>query len=367
MKIDNQFKVLYVRSTSGFYGAEKVISSLLGYFKISKIQCELICLENMTAESERLSYVIKDMGVDNISFKTSKKFDFSIIKKIKLHIINNDFGVIHTHDYKSLFYLFFISKTLNLPLIHHMHGALGNTLNEKIYGFIERILVSFVDKCIVVSHKQMDELKSDIFITPEVLFLENGIEINNDQKIRNQSRIFTISMVARFTAEKNHILALQAMSILISKNIDFIFNIYGNGPLHHDVEEYIKLNNLSEHVFLKGYLHDIEAAYTCTDLLLITSTTEGLPMTLLESMSYGIPSVSTKVGEIPNVLSEGECGLLVDFNAESIADTIQLLIDNKDQYDLLSDNAYRHVVNHYSINMQGDKLVNIYNECIKSC
>ena len=364
MKSDNQLKVLFVRSTSGFYGAEKVISSLLGFFKISEIPCELVCLENMTSESERLSDVINNVDVKTISFKSNKKFDFSIIKKIKSYVINNNIKIIHTHDYKSLFYLFFISKSLKLPLIHHMHGALGNTINEKIYGFIERVLMSFVDKCVVVSHKQMDVLNNDLFITPEVCFIENGIEIHSDSDVKIKSDIFRISMVARFTAEKNHLLALDAILLLKSKNSNFILNLYGDGPLYRDIGNYIKSNDLSEHVFLKGYLDDIELAYKNTDLLLITSSTEGLPMSLLEAMSYRIPAVSTKVGEIPNVLLNGDCGMLIDSDSESIALAIQSLIENADMYYDLSENAYRHVVEKYSVKIQADKLLDLYKECL---
>lgn len=356
--------ILHVRSTIGFYGAEKVIFNLLPALQDKNLKVRLVSIEGSQSSSGILADKMRSSGIETLPVKCLSRYDSEVVNEIDVYIKNNNINIIHTHDYKSFFYLYFLSKRYRIPLVHHMHGTLGNSVSEKLYSIIEKTLCLFVSKVLVVSRSQLNKL----FFYPHIEFIRNGIIL--PEKIRHYtnclSKSLHVSIVARLTPEKQHLLAIQSIEKLIKENSKYnvILNIYGDGPLSSELVKYVDTQNLHNNVIFNGFVDNIEEVYLKTDVLLICSKTEGLPMCLLEAMSYGVPVISTRVGEVTDIVSKSNSGILVYNNVTDISDAILNYICDNNKLIIDSSNARKYVENNYTIDKQASSIIKIYKKIL---
>jgi glycosyltransferase involved in cell wall biosynthesis len=106
-------------------------------------------------------------------------------------------------------------------------------------------------------------------------------------------------------------------AILVLRNKDFKFIIGGVGPLAEETRKEIAENNLTDKVTLAGWIpHEEMPAYlNKLKLLILPSSSEGVPTILLEAMSCGTPTLATPVGGIPDILKDGENGFVLPDNS----------------------------------------------------
>lgn len=324
----NRTKVLHVRSTIGMYGAEQVLLNILPVLN-ECCDVELLTLETTLAESQTLRSLVGASEVNSHHIVPKGRLDRAAMNEIKYLIESGTFNIIHCHDYKSLFYVRKIANQLGLPVIHHIHGALGNTILEKIYGLIEKYMMISVSKIFTVSMEQKNNLENSTFRYPKICQVFNGTVV---QPITNRQYFDTkelkLIMVARFTEEKNHLMALDLIEELKIRGISISLTLLGDGPLSPDIQDRIKSKSLNNEVKLVGFTRNVQTWLDQSDVLLITSKTEGMPMNMLEGMVRGLPVISTAVGEIPRLIAESKCGETF----ASLEELIELVIkvtDNK--------------------------------------
>ncbi|MEH6449001.1 MAG: glycosyltransferase [Oleispira sp.] len=318
-----KIKVLHVRSTIGMYGAEQVLLNVLPVLN-NFCEASLLTLETVLGDSATLRTLLSDLGVDTHGFIPKGRVDRQVIKSIEEQIKTAEFNVIHTHDYKSLFYVYSTLKTLNIPIVHHIHGSLGNTISEKVYAVIEKLMMRKVSRVLTVSQEQKKNIETDLFTYPEIKQVNNGTVVSSmPESNKPNLDILNLIMVARFTEEKNHLLAIDMVEKLKNLNVPVILNLLGSGPLMAVIEEIINVRNLKDCINLVGFTRDVTAWLDRSDILLITSTTEGMPLNMLEGMERGLPIISTAVGEIPRLIREANCGSTYS----TIGELIKLVMD----------------------------------------
>lgn len=302
-------RVLHVRSTIGMYGAESVVFNLLRQAKADGEHYSLICIEGMTPGSELLAEKASAYAEHVYRFVTNKRLDLNVIRQIRQKLCAYD--VVHTHDYKSLMYIscarLFFSR---LRVFHHMHGALGNSRMERIYAAIEKYLIRFVDGVITVSDVQRDTLRQQNKHLQHLKQIDNGVFVPAISPTGVAGVQLRIIMVARFTPEKDHYLALDVLASLLKEGIDAKLTLLGDGPLLENIRQRSIELALNSAVVFAGFSRDVSSWLSQADVLLISSRTEGMPMAMLEAMAAGLAVVSTPVGQIPQIINTAECGCL---------------------------------------------------------
>ncbi len=118
-------------------------------------------------------------------------------------------------------------------------------------------------------------------------------------------------------------------------------------------------------VIFAGVQTDMPAVYQAIDILAMPSLQEGLPMTLLEAMASGVPVVATPVGQIPEIVKDGETGFLVNpRDEEGLADVLQKIIDNREEkmevLKNITDNARKLVEENHSSHAMAAKYLETY-------
>lgn len=121
---------------------------------------------------------------------------------------------------------------------------------------------------------------------------------------------YAVLMVARLDPIKDHGTAIRACARAAAAVPNLRLVVVGDGPERAAVEGFIREANLGGRVTLLGTRHDVPRLLTAADTLLLTSVSEGVPLTVIEAMATGVPVVSTDVGSVADVVSHGGNGLL---------------------------------------------------------
>lgn len=137
-------------------------------------------------------------------------------------------------------------------------------------------------------------------------------------------------IVARLEPVKNQEMLLRAVDILNRNGVMLNLLVVGDGTQRNRLEALAcELNLSQERVRFLGFRHDIPNLLTAADFFVLASRDEGLPLAMLEGMSHGLPVVSTSVGGVPEVVVNGENGLLVESDdVTAMAHAIGLLVND---------------------------------------
>ena len=374
-------KVLHIRSTIGFYGAEKVLLNLLPALQTDDYQAHVLCIESAAATSDQqllsstLYTQLAQKGICVYRFTPLGKYDRKAIAQIKDLLKQHCFQLVHTHDYKSQFYFQAANDAHGLVQLHHQHGNLGNSWAEKLYGLIERWQMKNANRILCVSEQQRTSLLSSRLKLPTVQQLRNAtaaIEQHDDVMLAVSADAkscgdndFNLLMIARFTAEKNHCLAIQAIKLLRQRGVNVRLTLLGDGPLLHEITEKVLQYRLSDIVEFAGFCSSVNPWLERADALLMTSITEGMPMSMLEAMACAVPVLSTDVGEVPLLMEQASCGVIVAAEDKAIADVIVEWMNNPELAKRLGRQGRKYIETELCIQHQADTLLSIYDELIE--
>ena len=118
---------------------------------------------------------------------------------------------------------------------------------------------------------------------------------------------------------------------------------------------------MADRVLLPGYRKDAKRYLPLFSVFVLSSRTEGLPVTLLEAMQAKVPIVATRVGGVPDVLNDGEAGALVEAgNSEALAKVLEALAKDQGHPSRLAEKAYERVKECYSSERMAQEYLEIY-------
>jgi glycosyltransferase involved in cell wall biosynthesis len=139
-----------------------------------------------------------------------------------------------------------------------------------------------------------------------------------------------VGNVAALVPHKGQKHLVEAAALVVRDVPDARVVIAGEGELRASLERQIRERDLEKHVFLAGFRPDVLAVHKAFDIFVMSSVTEGLGTSLLDAMACGKPVVATRVGGIPEVVVDGETGILVaPRDHEGMARAIATLLENE--------------------------------------
>lgn len=151
----------------------------------------------------------------------------------------------------------------------------------------------------------------------------------------------TIVTVGRLDPAKNHFLLIDAFGLFVQKHPGYHLSVYGEGPLRPSIEDYIEEKGLKGKVELKGAKKNVTSYIVSAKVFVLSSKYEGMPNALIEAMCVGLPCISTKVSGATELIRSGENGILIDDNAQQLANAMSTVIDDVSFAESLAGNAVR--------------------------
>lgn len=135
-------------------------------------------------------------------------------------------------------------------------------------------------------------------------------------------------MVGRLSIQKNPLLAVRALSLV--KDLPWSLEVIGEGPLAEAMRGEVEREGLAGRVKFSGWLAaaQVSARLAASDILLMTSTSEGLPMAGIEALRHGLAIVGSRIGGLMDVVADGGNGLLCDLSPGDFAKGLRSLLQN---------------------------------------
>lgn len=313
------------------HGAENHFYSMAKQLDPAKTR-NAICL--ISAEGE----LVKDfraMGIPVTLIQKKSRYDISIIWRLRNFLKKGQFDVIHSNLFTANIWgrlAAFGLKSSFIVTVHNIHSR-HNPRQARIEIFFDRILVHLTDILINVSEEVKTSMLRDVGLPPTKLCtIENGIEFPDQKDLPSKkearetlglpenARILVV--IGRFASAKNHITFISSLVPVRERFPDLKVLLVGNGEKEAEIRGAIKKHHLEDTVLLLGLRRDIPTILSASDILVIPSIWEGLPIVMLEAMAHGTPVIATRVGGIPDALTDRVSGLLTSPDAPSLAQSM---------------------------------------------
>ncbi len=174
-----------------------------------------------------------------------------------------------------------------------------------------------------------------------------------------------IGAIGRLAPVKNHALMLKAFQRAQRKaDFDAVLVIFGDGELRSELEKECGALGIADRVVFRGWELDTARIFSDLDITCLSSVNEGLPLTLLESVAAGVPIVSTCVGGIADLLTQGIHGEMVrSGDAEALAAALWRAAQKRSRID---DTSSREIRTRYSVDSLIKYVTDIYEESLLS-
>lgn len=286
-------------------------------------------------KNTKITYMITHYNLNII--KTMLKFLINIPKLIK-NINNND--IIHMHmsergSFIRKYIIFKLSKRRNKKVIVHMHGAefkeYYSGSNKNIKSKIRELLTG-CDYVLTLGDNWNNYVKS-IDLNIKCRIFRNSVPVN-DYKVSLKDEYFNILFLAIIDKRKGIYDLVECVNILIkqysgNKKIKFI--IAGSGKDERNIKELVHKYKIEEYFEFKGWISNKEKHKVLKNshLFVLPSYNEGLPLSILEAMSYGLPIISTNVGSIDEAVIDDINGFLLEpGDVRNLVNSIMRIINN---------------------------------------
>ena len=242
------------------------------------------------------------------------------------------FDIITVQDnYYLAFLAWLIAWRYDLKLEIQIHGfEKGNFFRRLIFAFnIKRAdgirVVSQRLKQHLIDNFKISEFK--IYIIPVYSSYPHTVEGKKDYLPHDPFVFFT---VARLVPVKNISLQIKAMAGVVKRYPNVVLKIAGDGPEKNKLQQLVRGLNLQDKVIFLGQVREMRNLYKSADVFLLTSTSEGWGLVVVEAASFGLPIIMTDVGCAGEVILDQENGLIVDSNEEElVAAMAGLMLDEK--------------------------------------
>jgi glycosyltransferase involved in cell wall biosynthesis len=320
--------------------------------------------------------VTADVG--RLELKRNSRFDSRAIRSLVEFIRKQKIMIVHAHG-SSLFIATLAAAFPPHPAVV-WHAHYGRLAHEDRRAWAHRLATRRVRAVITVNHqlaewceRRLSVPKDRIWCIPNMACASGKNPEISDLPGTRGSRIVC---VANLRAEKDHLNLVRAMALVVQKFPSAHLLLAGahSDPAYSASSSYfeaVKLeiarNSLGQNISILGQRHDIAALLHGCDIGVLSSKTEGLPLSLLEYGMAGLPVVATQVGECEEVLDHGHAGLLVPPQSpRDLAEALFSLLGSRDRRVLLGERFLHRVHKLYSAKAVVERVCLVYKHLLAS-
>ncbi|HHS13723.1 MAG TPA: glycosyltransferase family 1 protein [bacterium] len=312
-------RVMMLRKSSGYYGAEHVILSLTRQLHAFGNEIIIGNIDDRRSPSSEFSEAARGINIPFINFPCSRRWDSRTIQSLSQTLVHEKIQILHTHGFKADLYGLAVSKKTGIPVVATKHGWTHAGIPVIIWEALDLLALRKLHHVIGVSRPIVRSLQRTGMRPDRLTWIPNGVKPHEEtpltavqKEIRKWGRGRLVGTVGRLSPEKGHDILIEAFGFVQSVFPDSRCVILGDGPLRQNLEKTCRKRGLDQSVRFMGYQHAVSGWYSIFDVFVLPSRREGWPVTLLEAMAAGLPIAATRVGDIPFMLHHGSSGLLTE-------------------------------------------------------
>ena len=362
--------VLYAIETSDPDGAEKMLMSLADAARTRAYRPVMCLLQEgwLADESRRCGYPTHVIPLQ-------RTIDVPWVRRACRMLAAERVDLIHSHEFAMNTYCTLLSAIAGRPCITTVHGknySSGRWHRRAAYRAVARRT-----RMIAVSEDIKEFLATDVGIPPSrITTITNGIDTQRyaaapslRAALRTELGLAAdqpvIGCVGRLEPVKGHTHLIQAARAMREKYPRAVFVLAGQGSLREALEREVQTLGLGECVRFLGYRNDVSRLLAALDIFVLPSLSEGLPLALLEAMAAGVPVVASRVGGIPEVIRDGNNGLLATpGDPGSFAEKLCVLLDRPAFAHTLGATARALVTDRFGLSAMADAYDALYRQLL---
>ena len=358
--MESKMKVMQIIPNLGLGGAEVMVENLSISLVDKGIETCVVSLYNYESPiTQRLNK--KNIPIYFINKKNG--LDLKVILSLYRLFKKEKPDVIHTHLY-ALQYAVIAAILSRVPVkVHTIHSVAekeAGKLKRKIYKVfykyfgVKPVTISPLVKETVLNEYKLPKTKVEM-VYNGIIFKGNNCKVVST----NEEKSVNIVHIGNFKKAKNHIQLIESFKIVNNTRPDTVLKLIGSGDLEGDIKGKVKELNLEKNVLFLGAQSNVYPYLEQADIFILPSIWEGMPITLIEAMSVGLPIIATRVGGIPDMIINNDSGLLVDPDTENIAEALLTLINDRNLREKLGASA-RNSSKRFSAKEMTDSYIKIY-------
>lgn len=388
-----KIRVMQIISNLDIGGAQEVVRTLaenLNKLGSNSVVCSF--------KDGPLAQAIKSQGIPVVVLPERKYSVFSGLpyilelldyyNQIKDLVEKFDIDVIQTHLLRSMdFLVLFLRKRKGPKIYWTFHNTLFDLREDhlakhrwslKLKRFSHHLLYWLgskrIDGMIAVSQDVKTAILDTMFgiSSDKISIIRNCVDIqryHNDldrQKAREELGLMEKDqvgvVVATFKKQKGHRFLIEAASTLVQKYPEFHLLLVGDGELRDEMEGLTGDLYLKEKIHFLGSRSDVPYILAASDLFILPSLWEGLPMALIEAMASGLPVVATRVSGTSEVMVDGRSGILVDpGDSDGIASAIEKILSDPEKTREMGYFSRKRVEDLFSARRQAAEYIELFN------
>jgi glycosyltransferase involved in cell wall biosynthesis len=288
--------------------------------------------------------------------------------------------VVHTHTSKAgalgrvAAWLAGIPVVVHTPHGHVFYGYYGWFLST-LFCYAERLLARLTDRIVTLTDRGAQEhVQYKIAGPQKFVTIQGGIDLAQVRSVQVDPAVKRkelglppegpiIGTVGRLVPIKGHTWLLRAVPRVLAEFPQVCVVLIGDGPMQDELKELAAELGISPHVVFLGTRPDIPECLAALDLFVLPSLNEGMGRVLLEAMAVGCPVVATRVGGIPDIVTDGATGLLVPPRDDrALAEAILTLLRDRSRRAAYGEAAKRHVDGRFDIKTMVHNIERLYDE-----
>ncbi len=352
-------KVLHMISGGDSGGAKTHVFALLDALK-KKADVKIVCFTDGIFYRE-----ILDRDINTELLMQKNRFDLSVVKRLEEMVCREQYDVIHAHGARANFIAWQLKRRVKTPVVTTVHSDylmdFDGIYKKLIYTAVNKHALKKMDYYIGVSSDFKRMLIQRGFTPNRIFTVYNGMDYSKPHPYVEKEEFAArcnipydptkvyIGIIGRFDKVKNHAMFLRAAKRVLDKRQDVEFVLAGEGPLENSLKRYCQENGIADKVHFVGFIKDIYSFIHFIDINALTSFSESFPYVLLEGATLSKPTVCSAVGGIPDLILEGETGMLVPSNDdEALSRKFLELVEQPQLREELGKNLHDRAVSRFS-------------------
>ena len=348
--------ILYLIDGLNLGGAETIVVNTLNYLKKIHPTIEVSLITTLTVEGYLIHKLDPAINYEHVNCKRTNFING--ILKLRKYVQNNNVTHIHSHLYHSIIVGRFVkdSKTLLFETFHNLEYKKDSVFYSRGLVVIDKLTYKTQSVSIYVSEEVAQSIQRIRTKNNKFLVLNNfaGLDFNYDYHFQNQDSLKLIA-IGNLKADKNFKHALAALNTL--KSYPISLDIYGEGLLRNELEQYINENNVKVRLMGREQMKvQILSGY---DAFLMTSFNEGMPISLLEALRVGLPCILPNHLSVMKEVAQNSARYFSLNNSNELPNVLVEILENKEMLLSMSiEAAIRSRL--YNIDTHVSKLFEVY-------
>lgn len=365
---EEKMKIYHVLTDKNIGGAGRWLLYYLKYCSRDRFDVRVVLPKDSC-----LAPAVAELGFPVISMEAmeDRSFDKKALKPLTELFQKEKPDIVHTHASLTAR---MAARKAGVPRIFHTKHCMENPEKNTLKKLAKRMVNHRYSDCIIAVSKAVRRSMIGGGTDPaQIVVLYNGIDMIPAPSAAEKKAILSsygvpegnlaVGIAARLEEVKDHATFLKAAELMAKKREDVTFLVIGDGSLRERLEAEVKMMGLRGRVLFTGFVQEIERLEAALDLAVITSKEEALCLSLMESMSAGVPAVGTDSGGVSEILRHGENGFLVAVgDAEDLARRMEEILADQSLYEKMSRNAKEWMKETFTAEKMAARLEKLYME-----